>query len=52
MIKCIKQGKVSNYNRHHSDWRIDATDVTIEMGTDTIHVDNGRFLFRSNDNVK
>mmetsp|Transcript_24829 Transcript_24829/g.42033 ORF Transcript_24829/g.42033 Transcript_24829/m.42033 type:complete len:133 (-) Transcript_24829:446-844(-) len=41
--------EVLNYNCLRSDWRIDAKDVTIEMGAESLQVDDIRFLFRTND---
>lgn len=43
----LPQGELLNYNNCRADWRIDATDVTIEMGADTFRVENARFLFRT-----
>lgn len=41
--------EVLNYNCLRSDWRIDAKDVTIGMGAESLKVDDARLLFRTND---
>ena len=38
-----------NYNSLNNDWRIDATDVTVELGADTVKLDSARLLFRTSD---
>lgn len=39
-----------NYNRCRSDWRIDATNVQINFGSEKLHAKDGRFLFRMREN--
>lgn len=43
------QADTLNYNCSRTDWRIDTTNVTIDMGTDSIQAENARFLFRTDD---